>query len=91
MKEKLFHAKGKEYDIIEVECGGQRDCPLDFENIDMIYLSDFEEYVDVPIFIIAEINENDWLTGYGLKYQWDGNHFEYVGKCRYDADGMFRD
>lgn len=88
VKEKIFHAKEKEYDNIEVNCGGQRECPLDYGNIVLIYFPDNEECNEPSIFIIAEINENDWPTGYGLKYQWDGNSFEYLGKCHYDADGI---
>ena len=40
-------------------------------------------------FYLPMINENDWPTGYGLKYQWDGHCFQYVGKCKYDANSCF--
>lgn len=89
---KLFHAKSGHYDAIEVECGGQRYLPLDYNDVALICLDNFEEDDDdAPMFVIAEINENDWPTGYGLKYQWNGNWFEYVGKCHYDADERIRD
>lgn len=92
VKEKLFHTKTRQYDAIELECGGQRYIPIDYDNIDLICLDNFEGESDgVPVIVIAEINENDWPTGYGLKYQWNGEWFEYVGKCRYDADEMIRD
>lgn len=88
VKEKLFHAKGKKYDTIEVNCGGQRDCPLDFENMVLIYFPNNDNCNEPSFFVITEINENDWPTGYGLRYQWNGNWFEYLGKCLYDANGM---
>lgn len=92
VKEKLFHTKTRQYDVIELECGGQRYLPIDYDNIDLICLDNFEGGSDdVPVVVIAEINENDWPTGYGLKYKWNGEWFEYVGKCRYDADEMIRD
>lgn len=88
-KEKLFHANGKQYDIIEVVCGEERHPPLDYSNIVLISLKHFDDNDGVPMFVIAEINNNDWPTGYGLKYQWNGNWFEYVGKCPYNVDDYF--
>ena len=53
---------------------------------------DYFEWGDgTPTFVIAEINENDWPTGYGLKYKWNGNYFEYVGKCHYEANDIIYD
>lgn len=90
VKEKLFHNKNGQYDHIEVNCGGQRYCPLDYSNISLIQLPGTEcDDSEVPTVILAMINENDWPTGYGLKYQWDGYCFQYVGKCKYDADACF--
>lgn len=89
VKESLFHTKTKQYDVIEVECGGQRYLPLDYSYVSLICMENFEEDEDyAPVVVIAEINENDWPTGYGLKYQWNGDWFEYVGKCHYDSDDM---
>lgn len=90
VKENLFHAKNRKYDCVEVECGGQRYLPLNYQNVVLISMSQFEDGVDNPAFVIAEINSNDWPTGYGLKYEWDGTWFEYVGKCPYDVDGFPR-
>lgn len=88
--EKLFHTKTRQYDVIEIECGGQRSLPLDYGNVDLICLDNFEgENDDAPVVVIAEINENDWPTGFGLKYQWNGDWFEYVGKCHYDVNDVF--
>lgn len=91
VKEKLFHTRSMQYDMIEVECGGQRYIPLDFEDIVLIGMDYFEWGESTPTFVIAEINENDWPTGYGLKYLWNGNYFEYVGKCHYEADDIIYD
>ncbi|MBO7490642.1 MAG: hypothetical protein J6T88_10225 [Bacteroidales bacterium] len=90
-KENLFHTKSWQYDRIEVECGGQRELPLDYSDIVLICMDNFEEDNGAtPLVVIAEINENDWPTGYGLKYRWNGDWFEYAGKCRYDADEIIR-
>ena len=89
VKEKLFHSKSGQHDVIEVECGGQRELPLYYDNVILICLDNIEEEDDgVPVVVIAEINKNDWPTGYGLKYQWNGNWFEYVGKCLYDVNDI---
>ena len=91
VKEKLFHTKTKQYDAIEVECGGQRYLPIDYYHAVLICMDDFDgTYDNQPRVVIAEINENDWPTGYGLEYQWNGEWFDYVGRCNYDADGMVR-
>ena len=91
VKENLFHTKTRQYDKIEVECGGQRYIPLDYGAVDLICMERYDDYDDgVPVVVIAEINENDWPTGFGLKYRWNGDWFEYVGKCHYDADGIIR-
>ena len=87
VKEKLFHAKERQYDNIEVCCGGHRYLPLDFGEMVLIGIEEAEESGDVPMFVIAEINDADWPTGLGLKYVWKGDCFEYVGKCKYDANG----
>ena len=87
VKEKLFHAKERQYDNIEVCCGGHRYLPLDFGEMVLIGIEETEESGDVPMFVIAEINDADWPTGLGLKYVWKGDCFEYVGKCKYDANG----
>lgn len=90
VKENLFHSKNGQYDHIEVNCGGQRYCPLDYSRISLIQMPGSECHItEVPTVILAMINENDWPTGYGLKYQWDGYCFQYVGKCKYDADICF--
>lgn len=88
-KEKLFHTQNGQYDHIKVNCGGQRYCPLCFGQIDLVDLFNFEESDDAPTIVITNINENDWPTGDGLKYQWDGHCFQYVGKCKYDANGCY--
>lgn len=91
-KEKLLHAKSGNYDAIEVLCGGQRYMPLNYNEVMLICLDNFEDRIyGAPTVVIAEINENDWPTGYGLKYEWNGEWFEYVGKCHYDTDGRIRD
>ena len=85
--ENMFYAKSGQYNSIEVECGGQRYLPLEYNDVVLIYLDNFDRNdEDVSTVVIAEINENDWPTGYGLKYQWNGNWFEYTGKCLYDLD-----
>lgn len=89
VKEQLFHAKNANYNRIKVEGGGQRWPPLNFNGLSLIGLSGFENEKEVPFFVIAVVNENDWPTGDGLKYQWDGICFQYVGKCKYDANGLF--
>ena len=89
VKEELFHAKNGQYDHIEVNCGGQRYCPLDYDAISLIQVMDVDDTDSTPSVIFALINENDWPTGYGLKYQWDGSCFQYVGKYKYDANGYF--
>ncbi len=90
MKEKLFHANGRQYDVIEVVCGEERHPPLDYNSVILISLKHFDDGEGVPAFVIAEINNNDWPTGYGLKYQWNGDWFEYVGKCQYNVDDYFQ-
>lgn len=89
VNEKIFRTKNANYDQIEVDCGGQRYCPLSFDQIDLVGLFNFEESDDVPTVVITNINENYWPTGDGLKYQWDGHCFQYVGKCKYDANGYY--
>jgi len=90
VKENLFHSKNGQYDHIEVNCGGQRYCPLDYSSISLIQMPGSEcNITEVPTVILAMINENDWPTGYGLKYQWDGYCFQYIGKCKYDAYACF--
>ena len=79
LKETLFQTKNKQYDNIDVECGGQRNLPLDYNQLELINCSQKTEVV------IAEINEMDWPTGYGLHYKWNGTCFKYVGKIPYDA------
>lgn len=92
VKEKLFHARSGQYDAIEVECGGHRYLPLDFSDVVLICLDNVDEDDNgVPVVVVAEINTNGWPTGFGLKYQWTGDCFEYVGKCHYDAEGIIRD
>lgn len=88
-KEQIFHANNKLYDSIELQCGGQRYLPLDYNSLSLISMNDFEGRYETPSIIIAEINNRDWPTGRGLKYEWKGDWFEYVGKCDYDANGMF--
>ena len=88
-KEKLFHANGRQYDRIEVECGGLHHPPIDYANAVLISMNHFDDNEGSPAFVIAEINKNDWPSGYGLKYQWNGNWFEYVGKCEYNLDDFF--
>ena len=87
-KEDLFHAKTKSYDFIEVGCGGQRDLPLDFYNLVLICMCNFDDRYETPSVVLAEINNNDWPTGNGLKYRWNGSFFEYIGKCKYDANDI---
>lgn len=87
VKEKSFHTKNGQYDHIELQCGGQRNCPLDYTNLKLIGLYNFDDNQSLPMVVITIVNENDWPTGYGMKYVWKGSFFEYVGKCDYDADG----
>lgn len=90
-KEKIFHTNNAEYDQIELSCGGQRWLPLDFEEINLIALPSMSDNEEPTTIIIAEINENAWPTGYGLKYVWDGTCFNYSGKCKYDANQLLGD
>lgn len=85
VKEKLFHTNNGQYDHIELQCGGQRWCPLLFGEVSLIDVDELEG--DYPVITVEVVNEKDWPTGYGLKYEWAGDFFEYVGKCDYDADG----
>lgn len=87
-KEDLFHTKTKSYDYIEVGCGGQRYLPLDFYDLVLICMCNFEDRYETPSVVFAEINNNDWPTGNGLKYSWNGSSFEYIGKCKYDANDI---
>ncbi len=89
VNEKLFHTNRASYDRIEVEAGGQRYAPLVYNELSLIGLSGFEEKKDIPTIVIEVVNDNDWPTGDGLKYEWDGSCFKYVGKCKYDADGYY--
>ena len=79
--------KNGQYDHIELQCGGQRNCPLDYTNLKLIGLYNFDDNQSLPMVVITIVNENDWPTGYGMKYVWKGSFFEYVGKCDYDANG----
>lgn len=88
-KEKLFHANGKQYDNIEVSFGENGYRPVAYSELVLISLNHFDDGEKAPAFVIAEINDNSWPTGYGLKYQWNGDWFEYVGKCPYNADDYF--
>lgn len=91
VKENLFRAGKRLYDAIELECGGQRDLPISFYCVVLIDVDGFEERPERPWFVVAEVNERDWPTGKGFKYQWNGRQFEYVGKCNYDADGVLHE
>lgn len=88
-KERLFHANGKQYDNIEVSFGEDGYRPVAYSELVLISLNHFEDGEETPAFAIAEINNNGWPTGYGLKYQWNGDWFEYVGKCPYNVDDCF--
>ena len=87
VQEKLFHTNNGQYNQIKLQCGGQRWCPLDMYNMELIGMSGFDEKGEIPVVVVAVVNEKDWPTGYGLKSQWNGTYFEYVGKCDYDANG----
>lgn len=84
--EKLFRTAKKSYDRISVQCGGQRWLPLNYNNTELIYYS--KNYNAV---YITEVNERDWPTGRGLKYEWNGQYFKYVGMCNYDATSLDAD
>ena len=86
VKVPLFKTRKASYDEITVSCGGQRWLPMDFDELCLIYVvADFDNKNTKRI-LLAEINENDWPTGYGLEYTWNGNCFAYQGKCKYDAN-----
>lgn len=88
VKEKLFHARGRQYDDIEVCCGGHRYFPLDFRETVLIGMNDYRFEGGDPVLVITEVNDADWPTGNGLRYEWKGDCFEYTGKCSYDANGI---
>ena len=86
VKVPLFKTRKASYDEITVSCGGQRWLPMDFDELCLIYVdADFDNN-NIERILLAEINENDWPTGYGLEYTWNGNCFAYQGKCKYDAN-----
>ena len=85
VREPLFKTKKASYDEITVACGGQRWLPLAFDELCLIYCEGDED--NIQHIKLAEINENDWPTGLGLDYVWNGCCFEYKGKCKYDANG----
>lgn len=86
VKVPLFKTRKASYDEITVSCGGQRWLPMDFDELCLIYVdADFDNN-NIERILLAEINENDWPTGYGLEYTWNDNCFAYQGKCKYDAN-----
>lgn len=86
VKVPLFKTRKASYDEITVSCGGQRWLPMDFDELCLIFVdADFDNN-NIERILLAEINENDWPTGYGLEYTWNGNCFAYQGKCKYDAN-----
>lgn len=86
VKENLFHAKDKQYDIIEVSCGGQRSCPLRYDDLKLISMDHVDDSDYSPTIIVALVNQKGWPTGYGLKYKWNGEWFEYDRRCEYDCE-----
>lgn len=86
VKVPLFKTRKASYDEITVSCGGQRWLPMDFDELCLIFVdADFDNN-NIERILLAEINENDWPTGYGLEYTWNGNCFAYQGKRKYDAN-----
>lgn len=86
VKVPLFKTRKASYDEITVSCGGQRWLPMDYDELCLIYVdADFDNN-NIERILLTEINENDWPTGYGLEYTWNGNCFAYQGKCKYDAN-----
>lgn len=86
VKAPLFKTKKASYDEITVSCGGQRWLPINFGELCLIYVDDDFDNRSIERIVLAEINENDWPTGYGLEYTWNGNYFAYQGKCNFDAN-----
>lgn len=86
VKVPLFKTRKASYDEITVSCGGQRWLPMDFDELCLIFVdADFDNN-NIERILLAEINDNDWPTGYGLEYTWNGNCFAYQGKRKYDAN-----
>lgn len=86
VKVPLFKTRKASYDEITVSCGGQRWLPLDFDELCLVFVDAESDNKDIQRIVLVEINENDWPTGYGLEYTWNGNCFAYQGKCKYDAN-----
>lgn len=86
VKVPLFKTRKASYDEITVSCGGQRWLPMNFDELCLIYVDADFDNKNIERILLAEINENDWPTGYGLEYTWNGNCFAYQGKCKYDAN-----
>lgn len=86
VKVPLFKTRKASYDEITVSCGGQRWLPLNFEELCLVYVDDYFGDKNIQRIVLAEINDNDWPTGYGLEYTWNGNCFAYQGKRKYDAN-----
>lgn len=86
VKVPLFKTRKASYDEITVSCGGQRWLPLNFEELCLVYVDDNIGDKNIQRIVLAEINDNDWPTGYGLEYTWNGNCFAYQGKRKYDAN-----
>lgn len=86
VKVPLFKTRKASYDEITVSCGGQRWLPLNFEELCLVYVDDNFGDKNIQRIVLAEINDNDWPTGYGLEYTWNGNCFAYQGKRKYDAN-----
>lgn len=89
VNDEIFHMEGEKVGKIGCSCGYMSEpVPLDLEALNMILYEDDKEMTDTPVIIIAETTPI-WPTGQGMKFQWNGNFFEYVGKCKYHANNLF--
>lgn len=86
VKEKLFRTSKEQYDRIEVTCGGE--LPLDHDRLCLITFNTTNDSDKEVSFVVTELNDNYWPTGYGFKYRWNGSYFDYVGKCHYNANDL---